>query len=461
MRGRLVFALVCTLVATIALVWPLGGMALADENLPSKSDASCLKCHKYDQEPNLLAGRVVDVAMKAKAIQLQIGKDMEVIYFDDSTALKNAEEFKTIPKQEAVKIVYFKKDGKNFAKVVEVKKGLDIPKDQLASEADVAALVAQGPEKGKYVLYDSRPADMYNQGHVPTAVSMPFFAFDSLAEKLLPKDKEVLQVYYCAGLSCVLSPLAAKKAEKLGYKNVKVFHAGLPAWKKAGHIAVSNIAGLQEFIKSDASYILIDLRPKNLVEQGHIPHAVALPDGGLASMQDQLPKFKSAAIILYNQDGETASAEAAYKQLSDWGYKQVSLLAGGFHAWEKSGGQVAKGAAASKITYVRKLQPGEVELAVFRKQLDKPAGDTIILDVRGASEAAEGALPQSLNIPLDQLEQRLSDVPKDKALLLHCGTGARAEMAYNVLKKAGFDPKFLKAKVEFDKQDKGKFTIEE
>jgi hypothetical protein len=201
MRGRPVSILAFTVAAVFALAWISSGTAAAQEQLPSKSDASCLKCHKYDQEPNLLAGKLVDVSVKAKALQLQIDKDMEVVLYDDATVLKNAPEFKEIPKQESVRIVYFKKDGKTFAKQVEVKKGLEVPKEQLASVEEVAALVAQGPEKGKYVLLDSRPADMYNQGHIPTAVVMPFFAFDTLVEKVLPQDKEILQIYYCAGFS--------------------------------------------------------------------------------------------------------------------------------------------------------------------------------------------------------------------------------------------------------------------
>jgi hypothetical protein len=193
---------VLALLAAVALVggWsPVG--ALADDKLPSKSDQSCLKCHEYDKTSNLFAGKLVDVSSKASALQLQIGKDMEVIYFDDSTVLKNAPSMKKIPKKESVRVTYFKKNGKNFAKEVEVKKGIEVPKEKLANAEEVAKLVALGPEKGKYVLLDSRPGPMYNEGHVPTAVSMPFFAFDKLHEKLLPKDKEVLQIYYCAGFS--------------------------------------------------------------------------------------------------------------------------------------------------------------------------------------------------------------------------------------------------------------------
>jgi rhodanese-related sulfurtransferase len=258
-----------------------------------------------------------------------------------------------------------------------------------------------------------------------------------------------------------MSPLAARKAEKLGYKNVKVFHAGLPAWKKAGNIVVSYIAGIENYNKTDASYILIDLRPAKVAERGHIPKAVALAKGGLDKMKGQFPKRMAAPIVLYNQDGTLASAEEAFKKISGWGYKQVSILYGGFAAWEKAGKQIAKGPAESKITYLRKLQPGEVDIGAFKEALMKPSAGMLILDVRTPKEAADGLLPNALNIPMEELEQRLSDVPKGKTLFVHCSTGVRAEMAYSVLKKAGYDVKYVKAKVEFDPQKKGRYTIEE
>lgn len=259
----------------------------------------------------------------------------------------------------------------------------------------------------------------------------------------------------------MLSPLAARKAEKLGFKNVKVFHAGLPAWKKDGQPIVSNIAGLDNFIAIEASHILIDLRPAQAVARGHIPKAVSLPESGIETMKDQFPKHKAAPIILYNQHGDLASAEKVSKTISGWGYTQVSILQGGFEAWEKAQKAVAKGPADSTIAYVRKLMPGEADLDVFKVTVGKPAGDVIILDVRGTGEVTEGALPGTLNIPLDALEQRLAEIPKDKKVLIHCSTGARAEMAYSILKKAGYDAKFVKAKVDFDKEQKEKFSITE
>lgn len=200
--GRKALMVLALVTATALIVgWPLAGATLADDKLPSKSDQSCLKCHEYDKASNLFAGKLVDVSSKANALQLQIDKDMEVIYFDDSTVLKNAPSMKEIPKQESIRINYLKKDGKTFAKEIEVKKGLAVPKEKLADVEEVAKLVALGPEKGKYVLLDSRPAEGYDQGHIPTAISMPFFAFDKLQETVLPKDKEILQIYYCIGFS--------------------------------------------------------------------------------------------------------------------------------------------------------------------------------------------------------------------------------------------------------------------
>jgi len=258
----------------------------------------------------------------------------------------------------------------------------------------------------------------------------------------------------------VLSPLAARKAEKLGYTKIKTFHAGLPEWRKAGHPVVSNIANIESLNKLGQSYILLDIRSKEAIEKGHLPKAVAAADGKVEPLKDQFPKFKKAAVIIYNQDGDLAKAKDVFKTIAEWGYSQASILEGGFAAWEKSGKDVAKGPAASEIKYVRKLLPGEIDVVEFTTLAEKPGQAYMILDVRNPPEFAAGAIPGAVSAPLEELEMRLDKLPKDKTLLVHCGTGARAEMAYNVLRKAGFNVKYLKATVEFDKEQKGKYTID-
>ncbi|MEW6349032.1 MAG: rhodanese-like domain-containing protein [Thermodesulfobacteriota bacterium] len=251
--------------------------------------------------------------------------------------------------------------------------------------------------------------------------------------------------------------MAARKAEKLGYKNVKVFHAGTDAWKKAGHPVVSNIANIDAMEKAEGSYILIDLRAKQEIEKGHIPKAIAAPDGKVESLEKQFPAYKRAAIILYNQDGSLQSATQAYKTITGWGYKNASILDGGYAGWTKADKKVATGPAAAEIKYVKKLMPGEMEVAEFKALVAKPSKDMVLVDVRNPAEFSYCALPNASGIPLEEIEGKLGELPKDKTLVLYCSTGARSEMAYNILKKAGLKAKYVRAVVSFD--DDKKHTI--
>jgi rhodanese-related sulfurtransferase/biotin operon repressor len=48
------------------------------------------------------------------------------------------------------------------------------------------------------------------------------------------------------------------------------------------------------------------------------------------------------------------------------------------------------------------------------------AGDALVLDVRPAAEYAGGHLPGAVHIPLDELEQRLSELPRDREIVAYC-----------------------------------------
>jgi phage shock protein E len=64
----------------------------------------------------------------------------------------------------------------------------------------------------------------------------------------------------------------------------------------------------------------------------------------------------------------------------------------------------------------------------------------LILDVRSEKEYQEGHIPGALNIPFDQLPERLSQLAehKDAVIVVHCRSGKRAEIAEKTLSEAGF-----------------------
>ena len=63
------------------------------------------------------------------------------------------------------------------------------------------------------------------------------------------------------------------------------------------------------------------------------------------------------------------------------------------------------------------------------------------LDVRTMSEHADGAIPNTDCIPLQEIEQRLSELNdyKNKKIIVYCRSGNRSGKATKILKENGFD----------------------
>ncbi|GAB4467899.1 MAG: hypothetical protein Kow00124_01420 [Anaerolineae bacterium] len=65
--------------------------------------------------------------------------------------------------------------------------------------------------------------------------------------------------------------------------------------------------------------------------------------------------------------------------------------------------------------------------------------DVILLDVRTPEEFASGYIPGAINIPLDSLEERLSEIPTDKTVVVYCRSGNRSQPASRLLADAGYE----------------------
>jgi len=62
----------------------------------------------------------------------------------------------------------------------------------------------------------------------------------------------------------------------------------------------------------------------------------------------------------------------------------------------------------------------------------------LFLDVRNPPELTEGYIAGALTIPLPELQQRLSELPMDKKLMVYCRSGRRSQVASNMLATNGF-----------------------
>lgn len=66
------------------------------------------------------------------------------------------------------------------------------------------------------------------------------------------------------------------------------------------------------------------------------------------------------------------------------------------------------------------------------------ADGVTVLDVRREGEWKSGHLPGALNFPVGSLDERVSEIPSDRPVIVHCQTGARAAMAASLLRARGF-----------------------
>lgn len=63
----------------------------------------------------------------------------------------------------------------------------------------------------------------------------------------------------------------------------------------------------------------------------------------------------------------------------------------------------------------------------------------LLVDVRTPREFAAGHLEGALNIPLQELAERMAEVgPRERPVVVYCQTGSRSEVATELLRQAGY-----------------------
>lgn len=65
--------------------------------------------------------------------------------------------------------------------------------------------------------------------------------------------------------------------------------------------------------------------------------------------------------------------------------------------------------------------------------------DSILLDVRTAAEFDAGNITRAVNIPVDEIRQRLAELPPDKKIYIYCEAGLRGYLAHRMLRQNGYE----------------------
>ncbi len=82
--------------------------------------------------------------------------------------------------------------------------------------------------------------------------------------------------------------------------------------------------------------------------------------------------------------------------------------------------------------------------AIHYDEIDQLSDNQVLLDVRNPGELENvGMIAGAINIPVDQLRQRMSELPKDKEIVIYCQVGLRGNVAYRQLVNNGYKARNL------------------
>ena len=312
------------------------------------------------------------------------------------------------------------------------------------------------PMAESVMIIDSRPYKVkYTKGHIPGAVSIPHSEFDKKAG-MLPKDKNALLIFYCGGLKCKLSHKSAAKAEKLGYKNVKVFAKGYPEWlaQKGSYASVTAEYVAAQIEGNQA--VIIDSRPKKTkFDKGHVPTAISLPFTQFEDLKGKLPRDMDTPLVFYCGGLKCKLSHKSAAKALEMGYTHVKVFDTGYPAWKKT-----YGAAAGTMQVKAGEVEGAIELERFKEIIAKSPGSITLIDVRDPDEFAAGHFKTATNIPVETLEPKINALPADKPIVFVCSTGARSGEAYYMVKdvrESLKDVYYVEAEIAYKKD--GSFEI--
>ena len=177
-----------------------------------------------------------------------------------------------------------------------------------------------------------------------------------------------------------------------------------------------------EVIANETGALILDTRDTNDFAKGFIPYSINIGlEGNFAQwVGEMIQDVKQQILLITDLDKE----EEAITRLSRVGYGYtVGYLKGGFYAWKDSDKGIETVERISPKTFENKLKD------------EKP----LVIDVRKKSDYQSEHVIGAINVPLNEINQHLTQFPKDKPFILHCAGGYRSMIASAILKQRGWN----------------------
>ncbi|MFA6402514.1 MAG: FAD-dependent oxidoreductase [Salinivirgaceae bacterium] len=207
--------------------------------------------------------------------------------------------------------------------------------------------------------------------------------------------------------------------------------------KMSGFSESLTVSELDAFIEGK-NPVIIDVRDYFAFEKNHIQGAVHIPLELLSEQSATLPSGR--LILVYDETGK--KGHQALRSLKGAGFNQIINISGGFISLERQAQtmgfkNIKIELLPVELKTVKAEENEESEIAEV-KEIDQ--NTPIIVDVRTVGEFNSGAVPEAINIPLDEIAKRYRELGNNlsRDITVYCATGARSAYAENFLEQMGY-----------------------
>ncbi|MGD0732828.1 MAG: MBL fold metallo-hydrolase [Terracidiphilus sp.] len=170
----------------------------------------------------------------------------------------------------------------------------------------------------------------------------------------------------------------------------------------------------------DADAQVLDVRDAAEFAKGHLAGSINIGLGGQYATWAGTLLDRAKPIVIVAEPGR--EQEAALR-LGRIGFDHVSGYL--------DGGMAALAATPDLVGQTERVTAAEVAEQVA--SADPP----LVLDIRNADEWESRHIADSLNIPLNHMQERLAEIPRGRRIAVHCAGGYRSSIATSILHQHG------------------------
>lgn len=297
--------------------------------------------------------------------------------------------------------------------------------------------LAAGLKSGGLLVIDSRSRREWDEAHLPGAAQ-------GLAANELKQNPDREIVFYGSSAGDLRPFESARQLSAKGVTNIRVFAGGAKEWRRQGKPLYTAPAHLALLLEAGSAFRVIDLRQTAPTTVPLLAGVEVRPAVSLNRSALFLPE-RAYQVPLYLY-GEEHDLQAAAAQLAQWGYHHDGDFALLDPSWREWVGRYQEA----------KLQPGELspeEIGIdeFRSLwIGNNKSNTVLLNVKPKRDRAASG---EIHIPLEELPERLGELPRDREIIIYCSVGLRSAVAQRILQMNGFSSRFLNRILRFDKDN--------